>query len=137
MRRPRFAALGFALALAAGSTACVAGAGAGAAGQTMVTVNNSRFIPERFEFSRGQTVTFVIVNDDPIDHEFILGDQAVQDVHESGNHPYHDEIPTEVSLPASQTVTTTITFMESGDFIIGCHLPQHYAYGMRADLKVV
>jgi uncharacterized cupredoxin-like copper-binding protein len=41
-----------------------------------------------------------------------------------------------MTVPAGETVTTTYTFAEPGPLIIGCHLPGHYAYGMRADVRV-
>ncbi len=101
-----------------------------------VDINYSRFESEPLRFEAGQTVTFVIRNDDPIDHEFILGNQQVQDRHELGTEAHHDAIPTEVSVPAGATVRTTVTFDEPGKLILGCHLPRHYAYGMRAPVTV-
>lgn len=114
--------------------AVLAGAGAGVTEQ--VDINHSRFEPDTLRFQAGQVVTFVIVNHDPIDHEFILGDRAVQDRHEAGSEPNHDQIPTEVSIPAGETVRTTVSFEEPGDLILGCHLPGHYAYGMKASISV-
>jgi uncharacterized cupredoxin-like copper-binding protein len=108
------------------------------AGRTAVEVgiNHSRFEPEVLRLEAGQEVTFVITNDDPIDHEFILGDQAVQDRHELGTEAHHGAIPTEVSVPAGETVHTTVRFDRPGALILGCHLPGHYAYGMRATVVV-
>ncbi|CAN5584718.1 hypothetical protein BH20ACT23_BH20ACT23_20950 [soil metagenome] len=104
--------------------------------KVIVNVNHSRFDPAAFEFEAGTTVRFVIHNADPIDHEFLLGDEADQDRHESGTHAEHGAIPGEVSLPAGSTQSTTYTFTEPGKLIIGCHLPAHFAYGMRADVTV-
>ena len=75
----------------------------------------------------------MIVNTDPIDHEFILGDERVQLVHEEGTEAHHAPRPGEVSVPAGETVVTTYTFPEAkGSLIFGCHLPGHYDFGMRA-----
>ena len=104
--------------------------------EVIVNVNHSRFDPADFEFETGATVRFVIHNADPIDHEFLLGDEADQDRHESGTHAEHGAIPGEISLPAQSTRSTTYTFTEPGKLIIGCHLPAHYDYGMRADVTV-
>jgi uncharacterized cupredoxin-like copper-binding protein len=41
-----------------------------------------------------------------------------------------DHRPTEVSIDAQSTVTTTITFATPGTFRYVCHLPGHEAYGM-------
>jgi uncharacterized cupredoxin-like copper-binding protein len=101
-----------------------------------VAIEYSRFEPEHLRFEAGQAVTFVITNRDPIDHEFILGNRQVQDRHELGTEPHHDRIPTEVSVPAGETIRTTVSFDEPGSLIIGCHLPGHWAYGMRAAVTV-
>jgi uncharacterized cupredoxin-like copper-binding protein len=101
-----------------------------------VRIHYSAFEPADFAFEPGQTVTFVVHNADPIDHEFLLGDEGVQLVHERGTEAYHPPRPGEMSVPAGETVSTTYTFEEPGPLIIGCHLPGHYAYGMRADVSV-
>jgi uncharacterized cupredoxin-like copper-binding protein len=121
------------LALALG--ACAAPAKARGP-EVIVNINHSRFSPGRFEFESGTTVEFVIHNGDPIDHEFILGDTSVQNRHERGNHARHGAIPGEVSVPAGATVSTTYDFTEPGRLIIGCHLPAHYGYGMKAPVRV-
>ena len=125
------------VALLAFALAAGVGAARGAAvDQAVITVHHSQFVPGAMSFEKGDTVTFVLVNTDPIDHEFILGDEEVQDRHEFGTEAHHDSIPTEVSLPAGTTVRTTVTFDEPGKLIIGCHLPGHYRYGMRAQVTV-
>jgi uncharacterized cupredoxin-like copper-binding protein len=101
-----------------------------------VNISHSRFDPEAFQFDTGETVRFVIHNADPIDHEFLLGDEADQVRHERGTHASHGAVPGEISVPAGSTRSTTYTFTEPGDLIIGCHLPAHYAYGMRANVTV-
>ncbi len=122
-----------ALALAPG---CVYGASAGEEA-VAVTINHSRFQPARLSVQAGQTVRFVIHNGDPIDHEFILGDRAVQDKHEVGrDRHHHGMVPGEVSVPAGETRVTTYEFEEAETLIIGCHLPGHFAYGMRGTVIV-
>jgi uncharacterized cupredoxin-like copper-binding protein len=101
-----------------------------------VNIHHSRFSPASFEFSAGSTVTFVIHNGDPIDHEFILGDGAVQRRHENGTEREHGRVPGEVTVPAGETRRTTYTFAEAGRLVIGCHLPGHFAYGMRAEVEI-
>ncbi|MGH2348566.1 MAG: cupredoxin domain-containing protein [bacterium] len=96
-----------------------------------ITIRHSRFIPAHVTVRRGMTVRFVITNIDPIDHEFILGDEAVQRRHEGGTEPEHGEVPGEVSVRAGATAETTYTFSRPGLLLIGCHAPGHYAYGMR------
>lgn len=109
---------------------------AGSGAEVPVEIKYSRFEPDEIRLEAGQEVTFVIYNDDPIDHEFILGDQAVQDRHERGTERRHDQIPTEVSVPAGETVETTVTFDKPGNLILSCRLPGHYAYGMKAKITI-
>ena len=89
------------------------------------------------EFEPGETVTFVIRNDDPIDHEFILGDELVQRRHEEGRQRHHHgTVPGEVSVPAGETRRTTYTFADEGTITYACHLPRHFDYGMRGRVLV-
>jgi uncharacterized cupredoxin-like copper-binding protein len=101
-----------------------------------VKLRFSRFVPDSFEFPAGTTVTFVVENRDPIDHEFLIGDAEVQDAHEEGTEPHHGAKPGEISVPAGETRTTTYTFEEPGKLLIGCHLPTHWDYGMRGEITV-
>ncbi|MGH2660355.1 MAG: cupredoxin domain-containing protein [Actinomycetota bacterium] len=96
-----------------------------------VTIHYSRFTPSALTFEPGTTVRFEIRNTDPIDHEFILGNEEVQAVHERGTEAHHGARPGEISIPAGTTRTTTYTFAERGALIFGCHFPGHYAFGMR------
>jgi len=134
--------LGVAL-VACAVMAYAAYASAGASAPTIeLTIEHSAFDASRLEVEEGDTVTFIVRNDDPIDHEFIVGDREVQDVHEKGTEGHHDERPTEISVPAGQTVETTIAFEEGGvlsaadPLLFGCHLPGHYDYGMRGVIEV-
>ena len=102
-----------------------------------IRIHYSAFEPDLIDVEPGQTIRFVIENADPIDHEFIVGDESVQLVHEEGTEAHHPARPGEVSVPAGETVTTTVTFPPtSRSLIFGCHLPGHYAYGMRGEIRV-
>jgi uncharacterized cupredoxin-like copper-binding protein len=96
-----------------------------------ISIHHSRFQPSELSFPAGTEVRFVIRNTDPIDHEFILGNQEVQDRHETGTEPHHGAIPGEVSIPAGEIAATTYRFGEPGMLLLGCHLPGHWDYGMR------
>jgi uncharacterized cupredoxin-like copper-binding protein len=101
-----------------------------------LTMHFSRFEPSAVSATPGETVRFVIRNTDPIDHEFILGDRRVQRVHELGTEAVHPPKPGEVSVPAGATVETTYTFGDPGALTFGCHVPGHYAYGMRGKVRI-
>lgn len=101
-----------------------------------ITIHHSRFLPANIEVAPGTTVRFVLHNTDPIDHEFIVGDEQVQARHETGTEAHHGAIPGEVSVPAGGEASTAYMFSEPGTLLIGCHLPGHYAYGMRGSVRV-
>jgi uncharacterized cupredoxin-like copper-binding protein len=134
----RAAAAAVVLALLVGVTAMTRGSAARANdGTVRITIHYSSFDPDGLAVEPGETVRFVIVNTDPIDHEFILGDQRVQDVHEKGTEAHHAPRPGEVSVPAGETVVTTYTFPKiSRSLIFGCHLPGHYAFGMHGTVTI-
>jgi len=134
----RAAAAAVALVLLVGVAAASRGAAARATnGAVHITIHYSSFEPGALAVQPGETVRFVIVNTDPIDHEFILGDERVQLVHEKGTEAHHTPRPGEVSVPSGQTVVTTYTFPKSsGSLIFGCHLPGHYNFGMRGTVAI-
>lgn len=116
--------------------ACGSGSDPGATERIVIDIHHSAFKPEKLEVEQGTMVVFVINNTDPIDHEFILGDEEVQQKHEEGTEAHHGAKPGEVSIPAGESRTTTYEVTESGTLIFGCHLPGHYAYGMRGAVEV-
>ena len=101
-----------------------------------IDIEHSAFDPDHLEVEEGETVTFVVRNNDPIDHEFIVGDEKVQQVHEEGTETHHGARPGEISIEAGETRTTTYTFDEPGTLIYGCHIFGHYDYGMRGAVEV-
>jgi uncharacterized cupredoxin-like copper-binding protein len=125
-----------AIALIAVPAACRPAAADQGVRTVEITIHYSHFEPSKLEFAPGTTVRFVVYNTDPIDHEFILGDAKVQEVHELGTEAHHQPRPGEMSIPAGTTRTTTYTFVQSGSLIFGCHLPGHYAFGMRGSVTV-
>jgi uncharacterized cupredoxin-like copper-binding protein len=132
--------LGLALGVAVSLSACSSAGGAPAVRTVAVTIHYSHFSPASLGVAAGETVRFTITNSDPIDHEFILGDQSVQDREEAGTDRIHDgSIPGMVSAPAGTTVSTVVTFPPhpaQPSLTYACHLPGHYAYGMRGWLQI-
>ena len=106
-------------------------------GPVEVRIEHSAFVVDRSVFEPGDRVTFTIVNDDPIDHEFILGDDSVHAKHEEGvERHHHGDVPGEVSVPAGETRTTTFTFDDEGKLMYACHLPGHFDYGMSGTFTI-
>jgi uncharacterized cupredoxin-like copper-binding protein len=135
------AAVAVAAATVLGGVGCNDDPAEGALGPGTVTVevelHHSRFRPARLKVLEGTTVRFVVRNTDPIDHELIVGDDAVHRRHERGTEPYHPPKPGEVSVAAGQTVETSYEFAEPGIVVMACHLPRHFAFGMRGEIEVV
>ncbi len=118
-------------------TFLVAGCGQSAGSPAVhVRIHHSRFVPAVLTVAHGAPTTFLLVNDDPIDHEWIVGSDAVHRAHRTGTEPVHDSRATEISVPALGSRTTTITFAERGTLAFVCHLPGHEAYGMVGTLNV-
>jgi uncharacterized cupredoxin-like copper-binding protein len=130
-------ACGAAVLVAGWSAASRAGGGERT---VVVTMRHSRFEPATVRVEPGERVRFVLRNTDPIDHEFILGDEAVQRRHEQGRErQHHGDVPGERSVPAGREAATTYAFpaaLDGGVLEFACHLPGHYTYGMHGAVRV-
>jgi uncharacterized cupredoxin-like copper-binding protein len=125
------------LALSIAAT-IVAGCGAEAANDDVtVRFRFSKFEPNVVTVTAGMPVRFTLRNDDPIEHEWIVGSEEVHERHRTGTEPYHDDVPTEVTVPALSMRSTTFIFDQPGDYSFVCHMPGHEAYGMRGALRVI
>jgi uncharacterized cupredoxin-like copper-binding protein len=124
--------------VAAGALLLVLPAGPATTPRTVVlTAHHSRFSPARVEVAAGTTVRFVVRNEDPIDHELVVGDDQTHRRHEAGREAHHHgEVAGEVSVPAGDTAATTYRFDRPGRVLLGCHLPGHWDYGMRGVVLV-
>jgi uncharacterized cupredoxin-like copper-binding protein len=125
--------------LAAAALAFVASGcgGSAQATETTIAIHYSRFEPASITVPAGVPVTITLRNDDPIEHEWMVGDAAMHERHRTGTEPFHDSIPTEVTIPALETRVTTVQFDEPGDYAYICHLPGHEQYGMTGVMHAV
>jgi len=103
-----------------------------------MTIHYSRVDPASLQFEPGETVRFVVTNTDPIDHEFLMNDAAMQEIHEKGTEAHHGARPGEISVPAGATVETTFTFPSTlaPGWEFACHLPGHYDFGMHGPIAL-
>lgn len=111
-------------------------AGARATVSMEIAVRHSRYAPAAITVPQGVPVAITLRNEDPIDHEWIVGDEGVHDRHRTGTEPAHEERPTEQTLPALGLRRTMVTFGQAGVFRFICHLPGHEAYGMVGTVTV-
>jgi uncharacterized cupredoxin-like copper-binding protein len=102
-----------------------------------ITIEDSRFRPDRIRVHEGTQVRFVVRNTDPIGHELVVGPESVHLRHAEGTEAAHPPVPGEVSLGPGQTGATVYDFDDAGDVRIVCHLPRHEAYGMTGVVEVV
>ncbi len=128
-------AVATALACYATTGSSRADAGPAVLGPGLVTVqvgvHYSRFSISTLRVHAGTTVRFVIDNEDPIHHEFIVGDASVHARHEHGTESVHPPVPGEVSVAPLDTGETFFRFDRPGRYLFACHLPGHLQYGMK------
>ena len=94
--------------------------------------------PAEMSVKAGQPVTFVVTNMGAIDHEFYIGDDAMQAEQEAlmqAGEMMHDT-GEGISLTPGETKELTYTFDSAGQTLAGCHVAGHYAAGMKATITV-
>jgi uncharacterized cupredoxin-like copper-binding protein len=107
----------------------------------IIATDDFRFDPAELAVEAGETITFRVVNQGVLPHEFTLGDEATQAEHEAemaemeGMTMATDE-PNSIGLAAGETKEITWRFTAPGMVLIGCHTPGHYAAGMRGEVAV-
>jgi uncharacterized cupredoxin-like copper-binding protein len=104
------------------------------ADKVTIRIHYSHFEPAVVSVPAGVPVSVTLRNDDPIDHEWIVGPSAIHEIHRHGTEAVHAGRPTEVSVSALSTRETTITFENPGTYAYICHLPGHEEYGMMGQL---
>ena len=105
----------------------------------IVASDDLTFDPADVTVSPGEVITFQVVNDGQIPHDFTLGDEATQEEHEEEMSEMEDmdhEDPNTIDMAAGETMELTWRFGDSGTVIFGCHEPGHYAGGMRGQITV-
>jgi uncharacterized cupredoxin-like copper-binding protein len=109
------------------------------------------FIPPEVDLVPGETVLLHVVNGGLVVHEAIVGDQAVQDAWEIAEAATVEAPPgptPAVSVPPDVAGLRVVVqsgerrdalyiVPPTGDLIIGCHIPGHYAKGMHVPVRLV
>ena len=111
------------------------------------------FLPDPLDFVPGETVVLHVVNGGLDIHELVIGDEAVQNAWDAAEAAHADPPPgatpavsvapdvsgIRVVVASGQRVDLTWTAPGAADlgrFILGCHIPGHWAKGMRASVRV-
>jgi len=111
------------------------------------------FLPDPVDVVPGESVLLHVVNGGLIVHEAVIGDQAVQDAWEvaeaAAANPPPGATPVvtvpsgvagiRVVVESGQRVDVVWTVppsaVEVGRLVLGCHIPGHWAQGMRAAIR--
>ena len=107
--------------------------------EILVTASDElEFDPDSVDVRAGDVVTFVIRNKGNSDHEFVLGDEAYQEMHEKDMAEGHEmsDMQNAVTVGAGETKELTWEFTDSGAVLFGCHEPGHYDAGMVGTIEV-
>ncbi|HXF74348.1 MAG TPA: plastocyanin/azurin family copper-binding protein [Actinomycetota bacterium] len=118
------------------ATAC-AGTGETGDGEVrtieIAALDELAFEPSEVRVEAGETVRFVVTNEGQTPHEFVLGDERVQEAHEMVGMEHGEatvEAMAALTLDPGTTGEVTVTFEEPGEILYGCHVPGHYDGGM-------
>jgi uncharacterized cupredoxin-like copper-binding protein len=108
--------------------------------EVTITMSEFKFSPALLELKAGQTVRFVVINQDVTKHEILFGDQKAQDEHEkmmAGGSTVQMAEPGEVEVDPGQTKTLEYTVPDApGTLLYGCHEPGHWAAGMKGTVTI-
>lgn len=112
------------------------------------------FLPDPVDVVPGETVLLQVVNGGLEVHELVIGDQVVQDAWEAAEGAAADPPPgptplvsvapgssgLRVVVPSGQRVDVAWTVPADpaavGRLLFGCHIPGHWAKGMRGALRI-
>jgi len=124
---------------AAATSPSPAASASGEAQRIEVTLTDAlKMEPAEMTVKAGQPVTFVVKNAGAIEHEFYLGDEAMQAEQEAAmqaGEMMHDTSEG-VSVGPGETKELTYTFESAGQMLAGCHVAGHYDAGMKAAITV-
>ena len=109
-----------------------------------LTVDGYRFVPDAIDVTVGETVRFVVANPTDMAHEVYIGtpaEQAADEAARASTAPMQQpNVTTQygygVYLAAYSTVEFRYHFSNRDEVMIGCHLPGHWANGMKAAITV-
>ena len=147
MRHRLIAAVLLVLAASAcgGDTVDVGEAGDAAEATRTVEVRaleTRRFEPAGLQVKPGETVTLRVTNTATTLHEFFLGDAEAHEDHDKEMAAMGDaemkmaDEANRVFVEPGETKELTWTFPEGGAVLFGCHMPGHYAGGMKGTVSV-
>jgi uncharacterized cupredoxin-like copper-binding protein len=101
--------------------------------------DDMRFVPDRIQARRGETVRIVVHNSGRVLHEFVLGTKQELDAHAALMQKFpdmeHDE-PWMAHVPAGGQGEIVWHFNRAGEFDFACLIAGHYQAGMVGRVSV-
>ena len=162
--RPRRVVAAAALVLAIGVAGCDAGpppatppirAGTSAAPREVnIVMKDWVFLPDPVDIVPGETVLLHVVNGGLEIHEVVIGGPAVQDAWETAEGAAANPPPgatplvsvssdlagIRIAVPSGQRIDLAWTVPADpavvGGLVLGCHIPGHWAKGMKAAVRI-
>ncbi len=99
-----------------------------------------RFEPASVEVKVGETVTFKVLNEGQLQHDFTLGDAETQDEHDAemaaGMSGMGHDKPNVLTVDPGAKGELTWRFTAPATILYGCHVPGHYGAGMAGNLTI-
>ena len=117
-----------------------------------IIARDYRFDPDPVDLAPGETVVLHLINGGLEVHEFVLGDDSVQAAWEAAEAVTAGAPPGPTPVvsvaPASAGLRVVLRSGERADvrwtvppdpssLIVGCHIPDHWAKGMRAAVRIL
>lgn len=153
MRTPAIAVLAALAATLSLTTACGNDSATTSASQAMsttptkpadrtvdITMTDNKYDPASVQVTKGETIKFRFHNNGAMVHEAFIGSAKDQAHHDQEmvampdmNHASPDEM---VTVKPGKSGDLTVTFDRTGETMIGCHQPGHWAAGMKATVDV-
>lgn len=123
----------------------------GAPREVIVVARDDRFSPAVLDLVPGERIVLRVLNGGLETHEAVIGDDAVQTAWEAAHAAVQGAPPGPtplVSVPpgleglrivvrSGERVDVEWTVPETPGLIVGCHIPGHYARGMRSPVRFV
>ena len=109
--------------------------------RTMLVVmsDEMRFIPNKLEIKRGETIRFTIRNPGKLKHELVLGTHSELQEHAKLMQQFPEmehEDPNAASAEPGKTAALVWKFTKPGEFMFGCLIPGHFEGGMKGTIIV-
>lgn len=101
--------------------------------------DNMRFVPDRIDIKRGETVRLVAENAGKVLHELVIGTAQELEEHAALMKKFpnmeHDE-PWMTHVDPGKSGEILWNFNRAGNFQFACLLPGHFEAGMRGQIRV-